>query len=392
MLPSPAMNAWSMSNGLSFVVRESNSSRNFTHGMGSSTGSMPSDASSGTSFVNSSGAVMNTSPNVRGSTKRNCPPCVNVMTTCVCLTTSSFACARSSWPLMRRWNTSSSPVSSFSTRYFPRRSTPVIFAPSSLVTNCFFVWRRTVRVPVTCAVFTRLPTTSRSRPRRIVSTSGSSGIGARVDRHRAVRDGLRLAHGVELLPQSLPRRSRGRRFRLLLRPALAPPPQLAVHAHLRVEPLRVIRTLVAHRVPRQLGEVPSHELLQARLVVLTARTFARLADAVTEQVEHEPLRGRPPSREVDGAEHRFQRVGEDRRLLAPTRARLALPEEQRLTELQLACDLGQRGRAHDRRPHLGELALGQGRVGAVDVVGHDEAEDGVAEELEAFVRFVSGML
>ena len=48
---------------------------------------------------------------------------------------------------MRRWMTSTSPVSSGSSRYLPLRSTPVILAPSSLAMNAFLVWRRTERVP-----------------------------------------------------------------------------------------------------------------------------------------------------------------------------------------------------------------------------------------------------
>ncbi len=70
---------------------------------------------------------------------------------------------------------------------------------------------------------------------------------------------------------------------------------------------------------------------------------------------------------------------------------LALAEQQRVAELELGGHLGQRGRAHDRRPHLGQLALGQSRVGAEDVVGDDQAEHGVAEELEPLVGLVPGV-
>ena len=45
---------------------------------------MPRCASSVTSFSTLSNSVTNISPKVRGSTKRNWPPCVNVMTTWVC--------------------------------------------------------------------------------------------------------------------------------------------------------------------------------------------------------------------------------------------------------------------------------------------------------------------
>src|SRR3954447_23936176 len=141
---------------------------------------------------------------------------------------------------MRRWITSSSPLSSFSTRYLPRRWTAVIFTPSSRAMNCFLVWRRTVRVPWTSTVLTRLPTTSRSRPRRIVSTSGSSGI---------VRTCLRRLQ----LAQRLPRGPRRGRLRLLLGTPLAESPHGPTHLHLGEEPLRVIGPLVGHGVAGHLA-------------------------------------------------------------------------------------------------------------------------------------------
>src|SRR5437764_8412197 len=173
---------------------------------------------------------------------------------------------------MRRWMTRMSPVSSFSSRYLPRRSTPLILAPSSLAMNCFLVCRRMVRVPVTCAVFTRLPTTSRSSPRRIVSTSGSSG-NAR---------GLRLRRGLELEAQPLPGGARGGRFGLFLRAALARTSHVAADAHLREELLGVIGPFVADRVPRRFGEVPRHQLLQPRFVVLASGTLAGGHDPIAE--------------------------------------------------------------------------------------------------------------
>ena len=52
----------------------------------------------------------------------------------------------------------------------------------------------------------------------------------------------------------------------------------------------------------------------------------------------------------------------------------------------LARDLGEHLGVHDRGPHLRELALGELRVRPEDVVGDDEAEHRVAEELEPLVR------
>src|SRR3954452_6790089 len=198
--------------------------------------------------------------------------------------------------------TRSSPVSSLSTRYLPRRATPVTFAPSSLVMKSFFGCRRIVRVPVTWTVLIRLPTTSRSSPLRMVSTSGSSG-----------NAGLRLVHAVELLAQLLPGRPRRGRFRLLLRPSLAAATRRARDRHGGEEPLRVVGAFVGDGVTGQVGEGASDELLQARLVVLSAWAFARAHDAFAQQVHHDVLRRRPSTGEIDRTEDGLERVGEDRR-------------------------------------------------------------------------------
>src|SRR5262245_3143663 len=305
-----------------------------THDTGSPTGSIPRSESSGTSLVSSSGTVTNSSPNVRGSTKRSWPPWVNVITTCVCFGAGSLVCALRSCPLIRRWMTSSSAVSSLNTRYFPRRSTPAILAPVSLVMNCFFGCRLTVRVPLTSTALMRLPTASRSRPRRIVSTSGSSGIVA--------------FHG-QLGAQPLPRRSRRRGLGLLLRPALALAQQLTAEPYVGIEALGVVRPVVGDRVPRQFGEPPGRQLLEPGLVVLPARTHARLRDAVAEQLHDQQARRVPSAIEIDRAQYRFERVGEDRRLLTPARAVLALPEEHGGAELELGGDFCEGRGAHDRR-------------------------------------------
>src|SRR5262249_25365761 len=167
---------------------------------------------------------------------------------------------------MPRWITRTSPSSSRAKRYFPRRSTPVNFFPSSRLMNCLRLWcRRTVRIPSTSTAFTRLPTSSRSRSRRTTSTSGSSGIGL-ADRAGGER-GCVLAR---LRFEALPRDARRGLLGLLLGAPLPDPVALSPQRHRGVEPLRVVRAVGAHLVPRQLIEAPRRELLQAGLEVVTA--------------------------------------------------------------------------------------------------------------------------
>ena len=59
---------------------------------------------------------------------------------------------------------------------------------------------------------------------------------------------------------------------------------------------------------------------------------------------------------------------------------------------RLGRHLGQGGRVDDGGPHLGQLALGKRVVGSEQEVGHHQAEDGVAQELEALVGLRAGRL
>src|SRR5712671_6846005 len=93
---------------------------------------------------------------------------------------------------MRRCTTSHSLESSVMRRNFPRRLAPVIFVPCRRSMNCFLVPRRTDRVPVTSTSLILRPLISRSRSWRMVSTSGSSGIGG----HLIAFDAALGAHGA----------------------------------------------------------------------------------------------------------------------------------------------------------------------------------------------------
>ncbi len=62
-----------------------------------------------------------------------------------------------------------------------------------------------------------------------------------------------------------------------------------------------------------------------------------------------------------------------------------LPEQEGRAQVQRGGHLGQRRRVDDRGAHLGQLAFGQLRVGAEDVIGYDQTEDGITQELEPLV-------
>ena len=82
---------------------------------------------------------------------------------------------------------------------------------------------------------------------------------------------------------------------------------------------------------------------------------------------------------------RLDRVGEDRGLVAAAGALLAAAEQEVLAEAERAGHVGERAHVDDGGAQLGQLALGQVGVVAVQRVGDDEAEHRVAEELQPLV-------
>ena len=131
-----------------------------------------------------------------------------------------------------------------------------------------------------------------------------------------------------------------------------------------------------------------HQFVEPALVVGCA--------AGVEVGRHEPfdqvLRPDETAIEVDGPDHRLHGVGQYRLAVAAAGGRLALAQQQHRADAQVGRHLGEGRRAHHRRPDARELPfVGVGDAG-VDAVGHDEAEDRVAEELEALVALEPGVL
>src|SRR6266576_23321 len=163
MLPSPLMNFWSI---ISCFI-------------------LPSSSVDAT----------NISPNVLGSTNRRSPPCWKVTITWVWGARATLPFARMNRPLIPKCTTQTSPPSRVSRMYFPRRSVFMTLCPARRDENSFRVlWRRITRIaffePLTSTSLIFLPTTSRSRSRRITSTSGSS---INAPPHRSIGASLRDA-------------------------------------------------------------------------------------------------------------------------------------------------------------------------------------------------------
>jgi hypothetical protein len=89
--------------------------------------------------------------------------------------------------------------------------------------------------------------------------------------------------------------------------------------------------------------------------------------------------------EVDGADQGFDGVGQDRVLLPPAGGPLPAAEQDVVAEPELPGDRRERLLGDGRGPHARKVALGDVRVGAVEVLGDDDAEHRVPEELQALV-------
>ena len=102
---------------------------------------------------------------------------------------------------------------------------------------------------------------------------------------------------------------------------------------------------------------------------------------------------RPALVEVDGADDRLDGVGQDRRLRPTAAGVLALAERAARRPGRPPPPTSARAAAltTDART-LASSPSGMSPKVVVDVVGHDQAEHGVAEELEPLVRLVPGVL
>jgi hypothetical protein len=146
--------------------------------------------------------------------------------------------------------------------------------------------------------------------------------------------------------------------------------------------------LLDDRVARRLAEEALRDLLETRLVVAEADAQV-LEDVAREVALDDGARGLVPRVQVDGAEHRLVHGGEDRDLVAPPAALLSLAEAEEAAESCARAWRASTVRVHERRPDLRQLALARVGEARHEQIGHREAKDRVAEELELLVVLVS---
>ncbi len=128
------------------------------------------------------------------------------------------------------------------------------------------------------------------------------------------------------------------------------------------------------------------ELLKTGLVVLATGPFGTDGDVVDHQLENDFGGTSPTSVNEHRAKERFERIGEDRLLVAASRLVLAPTKQHLWANADSTCDVGQRGCVDDRGTQFGQLPLGEVIVNVIDVLGDCQPENGVAKELEPLIR------
>src|SRR5271169_5166282 len=324
MLPTPLISDWSSRARLTPVCRWRSrrarvaGSKDGSNGSGAMWAIGPgSSAPSGTKHI---------WPNVRWSVKRRSgPESENVNQIRTCGDRGRSGSPTSSCPLIPRCaSRASSPTDSH--RYLPRRLAVSRLRPVSAASKSAAParWRRTERGCRTRTVSMARPETWCSRPRRTVSTSGSSGTRSALSRGTGR---LSVVAVVVLVVLVVPRRGGlrvdrvpGRLGRVLLGLLLGA--ALAGAQHAPADPdhgperLLVVRPALLDLVVRHPEHVRRGQLLQRGLPVQSGAQPGRLGDDRVEQAMDQRAGLGQPAVDVDRPDDGLQRVGQDRGLVA----------------------------------------------------------------------------
>src|SRR5439155_3356456 len=201
------------------------------------------------------------------------------------------------------------------------------------------------------------------------------------------RPSPRCRSDASLLGEALEQGARSLLLRLLARAARA----LRAHGELldhafHFEGLAVCRALHGgHAVKGQRAVRRLQHLLQLGFRVLGGTLRVEALRPRAESREHRSACGVIAGVDEYGAEHGFERVGEDGRTRLGGGGELAFAEANERREPQLARQLRERLLAHQARAKSRELALREPRKALVELGRHGAAEHAVAEELESFV-------
>ncbi len=125
--------------------------------------------------------------------------------------------------------------------------------------------------------------------------------------------------------------------------------------------------------------------LQARFRVFVDLAGRHGREPLLEPRQDHRTAGLDATVEINGTDHRFERIGEDRITLPATGFHLARPKNEALAEIKPTGDFGKIRLPHENRACAGQRTLVGFRPALVQGFGHQQGNDSVTEELKALV-------
>ena len=140
-----------------------------------------------------------------------------------------------------------------------------------------------------------------------------------------------------------------------------------------------------HFVARRRLSRPLQPFLQFAFGIVVAAGGERRSDFVGEPLREERPDGIGAAVEPQRAQQRFERVGQQRPLVAPAVALFAAPQPQEASQLQPARHPRQRRGVRQAAAHFRQRAFPPVAPARHEPFRRDRAEDGVAEEFQSLV-------
>jgi hypothetical protein len=171
----------------------------------------------------------------------------------------------------------------------------------------------------------------------------------------------------------------------LLRRAFAGAENLATNPDGRLESFVMVGTALSDLVVRGTEPIAGCGFLQPSLIVRATWTERSFLD-VGFELGNDEIGGRfDAAVEIDRTDDRLGGVSQDRSLVSPAGRIFAFTEAKSFSQAQGCTDFGECRSTHDGCPRLGEVSFGKVREASKEMIGHNQLQDGIAEEFEAFV-------
>lgn len=164
------------------------------------------------------------------------------------------------------------------------------------------------------------------------------------------------------------------------------PDSAAVQEDFSGKDFRMIRALFAdHSVSKDLIGLSLNEFLKGGFIISAAFFDQIFPFCVQEHAMDQVRRGINPAIEVNGGEDGFRGVGEDRGSGSAAAGLLPSAQFETSAEFKFDSDLKEALFTDEGSADSGQIAFREVRVSGKEVFGGNKAQDGITEELKAFV-------